>query len=426
MPTDNSIWRIIFEYKSIFEKKDLFLQQKQRKKRKMKHTTSIRTLFLTLVFGLLLFLPSVAQTIVKNYEPGVSKDGIVYFLPKTAIDVTLTAAKISYMPGELCSYADRYMRLTDVSDKEDVHYELLSASVTYRALADETKCYHIAFNNNSIAPQVALSDEGTLLSICAGELFAMSSEEVNTPTTEARWEVKDARAYMTEEMLMATSKAKLAELVAREIYEIRESKNSLMRGESDYMPSDGEGLKLMIENLQNQEDALLKLFTGATTREITTKTFSYLPEGNTTKHVAARFSRKLGILDADDMAGAPIYLDVKNLNPNADPTTGLTPAVQKKQLTLTVRKNKKNPTKDNPNDSTNTKGKVNYYDGIVYNLPAKANVRVYTANNVYVDETASIPQFGTTETLSAKLFGKKATTKVQLNPITGALLRIEE
>ena len=119
-------------------------------------------------------------------------------------------------------------------------------------------------------------------------------------------------------------------------------------------------------------------------------------------------------------------MDVKNLNPNADPTTGLTPTVQKKQLTLTVRKNKKNPTKDNPNDSTNTKGKVNYYDGIVYNLPAKANVRVYTPNNVYVDETASIPQFGTTETLSAKLFGKKATTKVQLNPITGALLRIKE
>ena len=391
----------------------------------MKHTTSIRALFLSLVFGLYLFLPSVAQTIVKNYEPGVSKDGIVYFLPKTAVDITLTAAKISYMPGELCSYADRYMRLTDVSDKEDVHYELLSANIAYHAVADESKCYHIAFNNNSIAPQVALSDEGTLLSICAGELFAMSSEEVNTPTTEARWEVKDARDYMTEEMLMATSKAKLAELVAREIYEIRESKNSLIRGESDYMPSDGEGLKLMIDNLQKQEDALLKLFTGATTREITSKTFSYLPEGNTTKHVAARFSRKLGILDADDMAGAPIYLDVKNLNPNADPTTGLTPTVQKKQQALTVRKIKKNPIKE-LNDSTNTRGKVNYYDGIVYNLPAKANVRVYTPNNVFVDETASIPQFGTTETLSAKLFGKKATTKVQLNPITGALLRIEE
>ena len=396
----------------------------------MKLTTCIRTLFLTLVFGLFLFLPSTAQTVVKDYEPGVSKDGIVYYLPKTAVDVTLSVVKVSYIPGELCSYADRYMRLADVSDVEDTHYELLSANVAYRALADESKCYHIAFNTNSIAPQVALAEEGTLISICAEELFAMSSDEASAPTTEARWEVKDARDYMTEEMLMASSKAKLAELVAKEIYEIRESKNSLMRGESDYMPSDGEGLKLMIDNLQKQEDALLKLFTGATTRELSSKTFSFTPEGNTAKYVIARFSSKLGVLESDDLAGNPIYLDVKNLNPNANPTTGLTPPAPKKQLALTVRKNKKINTKENNSqqaDSTSNKsGKANVYDGVVYNLPAKANVRVYTANNVYVDENASIPQFGTTETLSSKLFTKKATTKVLLNPVTGALLKIEE
>ena len=411
-------------------KKSYFCSENCKMKQKMKHTTLIRTLFLTLVFGLSLFLPSVAQTIVKDYEPGVSKDGIVYFLPKTAVDITLTTAKVSYIPGELCSYADRYMRLADVSYAENVHYELLSASVVYRALADESKCYHIAFNTNSIAPQVALSEEGTLLSICAGEVFAMNSDEVSVPTTEARWEVKDARDYMTEEMLMASSKAKLAELVAKEIYEIRESKNSLMRGESDYMPSDGEGLKLMVDNLQKQEDALLKLFTGSTTREVSTKTFSYVPEGNTAKHVAARFSSKLGVLDADDLAGTPIYLDVKNLNPNANPTTGLTPSAPKKQQALTVRKNKIINTKENNSqlaDSTNNKSKkANTYDGVVYNLPAKANVKVYTTSMVYVDENVFIPQFGTTETLSSKLFTKKATTKVQLNPITGALLKIEE
>ena len=397
----------------------------------MMHKTTLRSLFLTLTVGLTMFLPSGAQTVVKDYEPGVSKEGIVYYLPKTAVEITLTAAKVTYIPGELCPYADRYMRLTDVSDKEDIHYELLSASVAYRALADESKCYHIAFNNNSIAPQVSLSDEGTLLSICAGELFAMASGETSAPTTEARWEVKDARQYMTEEMLMATSKAKLAELVAREIYEIRESKNNLLRGESDYMPSDGEGLKLMIDNLQKQEDALLKLFTGSTSREISSKTFSYVPEANMSKHVAARFSRKLGILDADNLAGSPVYLDVKNLSPNADPKTGLMPTVnQKKQFALTVRKNKNNTKEKNNtavNDSTTNKnGKANLYNGIVYNLPAKSNVKVYTTGTVYVDENAFIPQFGTTETLSSKLFGKKATTKVQLNPITGALQKIEE
>jgi len=379
---------------------------------------------LTVVF------PSVGQTVVKDFEPGVSKDGIVYFLPKTAIVITLTTEKVTYTPGELCQYADRYMRLTDISNKEDMHYELLSASVAYRALADESKCYHIAFNSNSIAPQVSLSDEGTLLSICAGELFAMASADVSAPTTESMWEVKDARAYMTEEMLMATSKAKLAELVAREIYEIRDSKNSLMRGESDYMPSDGEGLKLMVDNLQKQEDALLKLFTGVTSREISSATFEVVPDKNLTKYVAARFSRKLGVLDADDMAGSPIYLDVKNLNPNADPVSGQLPAPQPKKSVFSLKKTNKTTSKEREQTEQQKQSvpaeKVNNYNGIVYNLPAKSNIRVYTATNVYVDEVAPMPQFGSTETLSSKLFGKKATTKVQLNPITGALLRIEE
>ena len=396
----------------------------------MKKSICIHAFILPLALCLMAVLPSRSQTIVKDYEPGVSKDGIVYFLPKTAIDITLTTEKVTYTPGELCQYADRYMRLTDISNREETHYELLSASVAYRALADETKCYHISFNANSIAPQVTLSDEGTLLSICAGELFAMASTDVSAPTTEAMWEVKDARSYMTEEMLMATSKAKLAELVAREIYEIRDSKNSLMRGESDYMPSDGEGLKLMVDNLQKQEDALMKLFTGVTTREISSATFEVVPDRNLTKYVAARFSRKLGVLDADNMAGSPVYLDVKNLNPNADPVSGQLPAPQPKKSVFSLKKSPKpaatTETGQGEQQQNIPAEKVNNYNGIVYNLPAKSSIRVYTSTQVYVDEVVPMPQFGKTETLSSKLFGKKATTKVQLNPITGALLRIEE
>lgn len=47
---------------------------------------------------------------------------------------------------------------------------------------------------------------------------------------------------MTEEILIAGSTAKMAELVAKEIYNIRESKNSLTRGQADYMPKDGAAL----------------------------------------------------------------------------------------------------------------------------------------------------------------------------------------
>ena len=58
--------------------------------------------------------------------------------------------------------------------------------------------------------------------------------------------------FLTEEILMASSTAKMAELVAKEIYNIRESKNALVRGQADNMPKDGAQLKLMLDNLEEQ------------------------------------------------------------------------------------------------------------------------------------------------------------------------------
>lgn len=64
------------------------------------------------------------------------------------------------------------------------------------------------------------------------------------------------RDFLTEEILMAGSTAKMAELVAKEIYNIRESKNALVRGQADNMPKDGEQLKIMLANLEEQEAAM--------------------------------------------------------------------------------------------------------------------------------------------------------------------------
>lgn len=50
---------------------------------------------------------------------------------------------------------------------------------------------------------------------------------------------ENPRQYMTEEILLAGSSAKMAELTAKEIYNIRESKNLILRGQADTMPKDG-------------------------------------------------------------------------------------------------------------------------------------------------------------------------------------------
>ena len=44
---------------------------------------------------------------VAPYTPGTLGEGVVYYLPKTQIEVQVTASKVSYTPGELCQYANR-------------------------------------------------------------------------------------------------------------------------------------------------------------------------------------------------------------------------------------------------------------------------------------------------------------------------------
>lgn len=52
---------------------------------------------------------------------------------------------------------------------------------------------------------------------------------------------------------------KMAELAANEIYDIRENRSLLAKGQADFMPKDGTQLKMMMEQLDKQEAGLLML-----------------------------------------------------------------------------------------------------------------------------------------------------------------------
>ena len=65
-------------------------------------------------------------------------------------------------------------------------------------------------------------------------------------------------------------------------------------------------------------------------------------------------------------------------------------------------------------------------DGLVYNLPGQAEVKIYSNTQVLASESLPLAQFGRTETLSSTLLTKKKDVKVTLDPATGALLHVEE
>ena len=75
---------------------------------------------MALTAGLLLSVITVSsQGLSSAYQPGVTQDGVAYWLPKTMITVTVTAQKQTFKPGEFSRYAERYLRLSDVKDKAE-------------------------------------------------------------------------------------------------------------------------------------------------------------------------------------------------------------------------------------------------------------------------------------------------------------------
>ena len=64
--------------------------------------------------------------------------GVVYYLPKTEIELQVTATKVVYTPGEFCQYADRYLRLTGISSQPEEHWEIKRIKVNSIGIPDPT------------------------------------------------------------------------------------------------------------------------------------------------------------------------------------------------------------------------------------------------------------------------------------------------
>lgn len=336
-----------------------------------------------------------AQTEVESFVPGTTLEGVCYYLPRTAFRVTVIAEKTTIRPGDFYKYADRFLRLQNVPTEESVQWTLKSIKLEPYGKPDKAKAYSIKLKSKTVAPLVGLSHDGILLSI---NTDASESFLPELPKPEQGVAPENPRSFMTQEILAAGSTAKMAELCAQEIYDIRESKNALIRGEADNTPKDGAQLKLMLDQLDRHASVLESLFAG--TKQTDTEVFSFFfdPMKETERDVLFRFSQKLGVLDADDLAGEPVAVAVKVLEtiPTAVPS------------------------------AETTKKRAKMERGVYYNVPARTRINISYKGKEYAKLETPMGQFGVVEILSNILFDKKTTTQVTFFQTTGGTKDVME
>lgn len=337
------------------------------------------------------FMPMVgmAQTQVMEYNPAALAEGVVYSLPLTTVNVDVKAMKTVYVPGEFAKYAERYLHIQGVKRQEEITWIMDGVKIFEDGVVDSLKTFVVKQKDKSSACNMQLTNGGIVAAINTSQVLEPHELPQGTSTNNAL----DAKKYLTSEMLEATSTAKIAELVAQEIYDIRDSKNAIRRGQVEAMPKDGASLRIVLDDLDKQENALMQMFTGYVDTMVVYKRYTICPMKNMDKEVMFRFSSKLGFVDADDLAGVPYYISITD----------------KHSVPF-------------PDEKEAAKRKIN---GVVYNIPGMAKVQLSSMTGSIYEADMPFAQFGTVDILNNALFNKGAAPKVTFNTATGALLRLE-
>lgn len=333
-----------------------------------------------------------AQTTQKLTASKLNEYGLIYSLPVTVVDVTVEAEKTLRTPGEFRLYSKKYLDIDPILEPS-AEWTVKSVTLTTRGIADEKETYLVQFKSGS-APFMLIADNNCPLAVNDEKAQAAPQPElpVAQPQQPSILELPAAAQAVTQEMLQSSSTAKRAQLAAAKIYELRQSRNDIISGNADQMPGDGEAMKLALDNLQAQEDALTAMFTGTVQTSTAVRTYTYTPSPASGRTVVARVSVTDGPVDADDLSGMPVYIDM---------------AVKAKG---TLPRNEKGEEKKFP------KG------GLAYRIPGEATVSASFDGNTIATLDADIAQLGIVFGLDPALFtDKKAPAYVIFNPATGAI-----
>lgn len=322
--------------------------------------------------------------------------GLTYSLPKTAVVITVQASCVKTEAGPFAAYAEKFLGVKDAVQEDQSVWEIEQITMEGIAQADSARTYHIDFPEKGILPAFYLTADRCLCSINRVPQDVVKLPEEKTVEVKGK-QLYKASDVMTGEILKAGSKLKQAELVAQEIFSIRESRSLLIKGEADNMPGDGASLQLMLDNLSAQEEALMSLFVGNTTETKHSHNYTYVPTRETSRDLAFRFSKHLGYVDIDDYAGEPYYMSVQIVEDNRD------------------------------QNIPGAKAKKRTDKGIAFCVPGKAHLTLLSTKNTLTEGDMYMAQFGRVEQLpQAQFTDKKRPCSAAFTPATGAIKLFEQ
>lgn len=253
------------------------------------------------------------QATVTPYVAGEqSTSGVVYYLPKTQLRIHFILSEEQFEPGPLVAYASRYLG-ESYATQPTTRYQIERVAMHAHGVPDTTQSYLIqSVATPSVEQLVALTPDGLLYSL-HGKAYKPTTTDylADYPKGVTQQEASQA---LPQEYALATSHAKQAEVVASKLFELRERRVELLSGQVETMPCDGPALKMVLDGLDKEIAALQALFAGRTSKRYYEEIVDVPIDDPVSQQVVARFAPQYGLVDKEDLSGAPIYISVEALN----------------------------------------------------------------------------------------------------------------
>ncbi len=332
---------------------------------------------------------SYAQVVAPN------EAAVVYYSPQTTVVIDFTYQVETQEAGIFAEYAEDLLGTTNAVEESKTTYALTDARILTRTVADYTRPHKVT-TETGVPTLLTINEKGLLVGYNLPRKEAENYASKNRSHKEECGKKKEAPirvAPYPEEVLKAASPLAQANAVAQQIFHLREMRMYLLSGEVEHAPADGAAMKLVLEELNEQEQALTELFVGKKSTRTLHKEISFLPDS--TERIWY-FSPENGFTDAENIEALPIRVQV-----------ALQPQVYTEPLPAPVE-NKKKKEVTPPALSQ-----------IVYNLPGSGVVTVRYNENELAQRTIFIAQLGIDVPLSKELFSGDQLPVIEFNERTG-------
>ena len=346
----------------------------------------MKKIFLLLVGAMT--VSAVSAQVLKEDE-----SALVYYSPKTTIALEFSYTVEHFERGQYAEYADALLGISDIVMETGSVCTLKDVRVGTAVSTDYNRPHKVV-NDGAFPLLLTINDKGLLTGYNVLPLpqKQMPRKEHECKKHEHECPPMRVAPYPEEVLKAANPQAKALE-IAKQIFHLRETRMYLLNGEVEHAPADGEAMKLVLEELDNQERALTELFIGRKHMRHEHKTVRVEPSN---EGALLFFSEENGFTDSDNIDADTIEVRMLCQQQEAQP---LDPKAKKKAQDLSQ---------------------------IVYNVPGYCTVNVLYQGKSLADNKIPVAQFGIDVALPKKMFTGKELPKITFSEKTGNIVSISK